>query len=128
MKLQDPVTITPRLLPGIKVGGTYISIEYDRLPGAEGRARYRWYADLPSGKSFSGNDLQSGCGGGSLQFGLESLLDFLIACGESWNYNRENGENSNLFPREVVEWTAENVDELTMAECELTENPEAIVE
>ena len=129
MKLQSPVEITSRLLPGVRVGGATISIDYSRE--RSGRQAYRWYIDLPDGSEHTGDDLSSGVGGGSLQSGLESLLSFLSACGESVNYRDRtgrDGENADLFPAPVAEWAAQNSDELSMLAIELQETPGLISE
>ena len=137
MRIAQPCVITSRLLPGIQIGDGSISIEYaDLLHNAAidgGRQRYRWYLDIPAGE-FSGDDLKSGVGGGSLQSGLESLLSFLSAAGESWAYDIRQGgdgaggENSDLFPPAVAEWAAQNSDELSMAAMEIEEGGEIIAE
>jgi hypothetical protein len=128
-KLQNPVIITPRLMVGVQIDGVFVSIEYagDR----NGRQAYRYHIDLPDGTEHSADDLASGVGGGSLQSGLESLLSFLIACGESWSYQQRTGregENADLFPAAVAEWAAQNQDELPMLAIELEENPGLIEE
>lgn len=131
MTLCSPIIITPRLLPGVQIGKAFVAIQYSRRPGREGRTRYQWFIDLPDGREFAGDDLQSGCCGGSLQNGLESLLSFLGAAAESYRYdmrknihdsNRDGDSNSDLFPAPVVEWAYQNSDELSMLQCELEEN------
>lgn len=122
MKIQSPAIITSRLLPGIRIGDTEISIEIDGETG-EGRTRYRYYIDAPLFK-YSDTDLKSGCGGGDELEGLESLLSFLGACGESYSYTERTGresENANLFPAKVAAWAAENSDALGIASYELHE-------
>ena len=122
--IQAPCMITARLLPGLRVADATISIQYGD-PTKDGRQGYWWWIDLDDGREFSGSDLASGVGGGSLQSGLESLLGFLSACGESFAYDQRRGgngmggENSDLFPPEVAEWAAQNSDELGMAAIEL---------
>jgi len=132
MILTDPVIICPRLLPGVCVNGVYISIEYSPRLGNSGRTRYRYHIDLPGHNgSHTADDLQSGCGGGKLQEGLENLLSLLSACGESHSYSihaGEPGENTELFSLSISEWCAKNSDELSVLECELQENPNAIQE
>jgi hypothetical protein len=120
--------ITPRLTAGVEVGDAWVSIEYSDRAGDEGRDRYQWYVDFKGGREFSGDDLQSGCVGGSLQSGLESLLSFLGAFAESWRHSREDGENSNLFPAEMAEWAMQNSDEIAMLGCWLEESPGLIEE
>jgi len=132
MILHAPAEITPRLLPGVRVNGAFVSIEYSPRPGDRGRTRYRYHIDLPGHKGkYTGDDLQSGRQGGNLQEGLESLLCFLGAYGESVSYHERTeskGENADLFPAHIGEWCAENSDELTMLELELSEAPGAIQE
>ena len=129
--LKSPVGIMPRLLPGVQVGGAFVSIEYADRAGERGRVRYRWYVDLSDGREFTDDDLQSGCGGGSLQGGLESLLSFLGAFAESWRcngYDVNDGENADLFPAGMAEWAQQNSDEIGMLQIELEETPDLIEE
>lgn len=146
MLLKDPVMITARLMPGVKIGDAFVSIEYSDHEGRDGRTRYSWYVDLADGREFSGDDLQSGCGGGSLQAGLESLLSFLGAFAESWQYFIRNGgempvktsaqvkaltfevENMNLFHAGMAEWAMQNSDEISMLAIELEETKDLIDE
>lgn len=127
MTLREPVRISSRLLPGVQVGGAWVQLEYAGET-SEGRQRYKWTIDLPDGSEFSGSDLKSGCGGGSLQSGFESLLSFLGAAAESWRYRGAEGENSDLFPQAVVEWAAQNSDEISLLQLEMSETPGLIDE
>lgn len=116
MKLSEPLLITPRLMPGVRIGDAFISIEYSRRPGRGGRMRYRYYIDAP-GFEHTDDDLQSGAQGGSLVDGLKSLLSFLSACAESRRYGRAHGiqgENADLFPDPIGEWAEANQDEIDM--------------
>lgn len=131
MQLSNPVIITSRLLPGVRLGGATISIDYSSRPGSESRTRYQWYVDLEGGLEFSDDDLQSGCQGGSLRDGLEALLGILAACGESYSYGQRTGrpgENADLFPRPIAEWAAQNSDELSLLAFEIEEAPDCIDE
>ena len=119
MKLQAPFEISARLLPSVRVGTCFISIEFAGET-SDGRARYRYFIDTPDFEH-EGSDLKSGCGGGSLQEGMESLLSFLTAAAESYRYNGMDGENSDLFPEQVTCWACANSDELSMLQCELQE-------
>ena len=113
MIATSPIEITSRLLFGVRIGHTEISITYATLQGKEGRERYRYYID-GGDVSYTSDDLQSGCQGGNLQEGLESLLSFLGACAEG-------GENADLFPPDVAEWAKSNSDEISMLAVELEE-------
>lgn len=131
MQIQTPCLITPRLLPGIRVGDAIISIEYARGHGTS--CRYRWHIDAPVGE-FSGDDLRCyRAPGVGLQDALRTLCNFLAACAESYAYDLRRGgdgmggENSDIFPAPVAAWAHQNKDELDMAGMEL-ETPGLIVE
>ncbi|MDE2020432.1 MAG: hypothetical protein KGJ13_08865 [Patescibacteria group bacterium] len=129
MKLNYPFVISSRLLPAVKVGNGTISIEFAGQT-QDGRTRYRYYIDTPDFE-YSGNDLKSSVGGGSLQKGMEDLLSFLNACAESRQYSRSTprlGENSDLFPDHVGEWAGTYSEEIAMLEYELQESPELITD
>jgi hypothetical protein len=124
LMLHAPAIITARLLPGVKVGDTTISIKIDGQE-SDGRTRYRYYIDGPNW-SYSNDDIRSGCQGGSLQEGLSSLLSFLAAFAEAvWYKERTGGysENAQLFPKRLQSWAVENSDELSMLSIELEETP-----
>lgn len=130
MTLKSPFIITPRLLPGVHIGKAFISIEYDGGT-SDGRIRYRYHIDLPDGSEHTGNDLKSGVGSGNLQSGMESLLSFLAACGESYGFSKRTGregENTDLFPPAVAEWAYQNSDELATLEIEIQETENLIDE
>lgn len=130
MKLNSPFEISSRLLPALRVADATISIDFAKRDGREGRTRYQWYIDTPDFEA-TGNDLQSGCQGGSLQEGMASLLSFLSACGEALNYSDRTGhesDNADLFPRNVAEWAQSHYEELSMLAIELEENKELITD
>ena len=134
MILHQPVVITSRLLPGLHFrtpeGLVQISIEY-RGVTQDHRTRYQWHIDGIGKKSFSGTDLNSGCGGGSLQEGLTSLLSFLTAAAEGFQFEERNpglsSDNADAFPKPVVEWAAQHSDELSMAQLEIEESPTPVM-
>jgi hypothetical protein len=138
MRIEQPLGITSRLMPGFILGNGTVSIGYSSRPGTEGRIRYIYHIDLQADKesadgafSWTADDLQSGCGGGSLQEGLASLCSFLGACAESIQYaSRCQGstENADMFPEPIGEWASQNADELGMLTIELEETPNLIIE
>ncbi len=122
MKIHAPLCITSRLLPGCRIGGVEISIEYAYIKNS--RQAYRYFIDGVTECGFRSTDLQSGARGGTLQKGLETLLGFLGAFAEAVAYQPQTGqelENANLFPAELEDWAIENVDEISMMESELQE-------
>lgn len=125
MKMKSPIIITSRLLAGVAIGEGTISIDYDGVSD-DGRTIYRYYLDAPE-IEYEGNDLRSGAWGGNLQSGLESLLSFMGAASEAWNYG-ENAENYDLFPHDVMEFCSRNADEISMLAIELEETPNIIEE
>src|SRR5262249_32120754 len=105
MILHPPFIITSRLMAGITVGGGYLSIGYSHV-NSQGRIVYDVWIDLPDGQEFHVTDPKSGCGGGDLQGGMESLLSFLSAAAESYAFRLRTGregENEDLFEPAVVE-------------------------
>lgn len=130
LTLKRPFIITPSLMAGLQVNDGFISITYSKQPGDKGRVRYHWQIVIPAGE-FSGDDIQSGCQGGTLQEGMCSLLAFLGACAESFQCYQNSGlhgENKDLFPEDVASWAAQNDDELSMLKCEIEETPNLIEE
>ena len=141
INIKPPLCITSRLRCGCRIGESELSIAYDKWTD-DGRQQYHYWLDLKIDDrriEFYGDDLASGVGGGSLQQGLESLLSFLAACGESYAYamrhNNVGGmidlsstENGELFPENVAEWCYLNSDELGMLAIELEESDNLIEE
>lgn len=134
MKLHPPFIITPRLMAGIRIGDSFVSIGYSNRAGESSgrfqRARYVYHIDTPEWE-FTADDLQSGLFEHSLQSGMKSLLSFLSACSDAMYYNTHRtfpheSENADLFPPHVAEWCYQNSDELSMLQYELSETPNLI--
>lgn len=120
MILHPPTMITARLLPGVRVGNAFVSLEPTCNTDSRGATKWRWYIDIGN-REFQGDDLS---GWGGTQEMLENLLAFLGAAAESF----PNGENADLSPAPVVEWAHQNSDELSMLACELEETKNLIEE
>ena len=119
MKISPPLCITSRLMAGYRFeDGTSISIEYDDVPGDEGRTRYHYYIDLPDGREYERSDLQSGFGRHELQEGLTSLVYFLLGAAEC-TISPAIPEGHSFEEHWVAEWAAENYDELEMLALDL---------
>lgn len=109
------VIISPRLLPGVRVGDAFLSVEPTSEVERGGKPVWRWFVDLADGQSFEGADL---AGWGDASEMLGALVSFLSACGESLGYRERTGregENEDLFPAPVARWANENSDELALA-------------
>jgi len=134
MQLKSPFLITSRLMAGLEIGGATLQLE--RLPHRddENRDVFKWTVDLPDGTEHNGADLRSGYGGCSMQEAFESLLSFLNAAGESFNYAERHGEdgmsgeNSDCFPFAVTQWASGHTDLIDMTAMELQETEGLIVE
>lgn len=127
MVLHSPTAITARLLPGVKIGDAWISIE---PTGREKAGRIVWtmYIDFADGTEFSCNDLSTFRH--DTQNALASCLSFLSACGEGYGYQLRTGresDNADMFPANVAEWAYQNSDELSMLSMELEET-EGLIE
>lgn len=112
--MRSHVAISPRLLPGVRVAGAWISIEPTRRANRDGKPCWKWYVDLPDGSEHEGADLHGLGDAGEM---LATLIGFLGACGESVAYGRRTGrkgENADLFPAPVAEWADGASDELAM--------------
>lgn len=111
-----------------QINGANISLWASKKKNAERRVIFGYEISLESGYKYHSSDLKSGCQGGNLKEGMGSLLSFLSAAGESFNYAERKGldgmegENSEMFPREITEWASNNCDELTMAGMEIKES------
>lgn len=105
--------------------GATVSVHRDG-PDWEGRTAYTYeMVGVTSDGTFhhTGHDLRTGVG---VDHGpgemLATLLSFLTACAESISWiPGGDGENADLFPRDVAEWAAQHYDELTMLALEIEE-------
>lgn len=128
LRLTDPVIITPRLLPGVRVGDGFVSVQRHARLRVDGRHVFSYFIDLPSGEH-SGDDLSSPRP--SLQEALATTLSFLSAAGEGVEYEQRTGresDNARLFEPPVGEWAAQHSDELSMLANELDETDGLIEE
>ena len=108
MLLNDPFFIGPRLLPALKVGDGTLSLASASW-NDERRLEFGFYLDTPDFEYFD-DRMQSGCGGCEMVEAFENFLGFLEAAVESYQFEQRypdvKGENTDLFPRHVVEWAA----------------------
>lgn len=113
MLLRPPMEISARLLPAVRIGDSWISLDY------RGDREFKWYIDTPIGE-FSGTDFRGPACGDMDDFirkSMESFLGFLDAFVEAIEYTRRTGresENADLFPAELTDWAVENRDEILL--------------
>ncbi len=118
MKITQPLTITPRLLPGICIDSVWLSVDYscEELPN---RTQYVFYIDY-KGKEFC-------CTGAApkdhgLQKGLELLLDYLGDFGiavRHYNAIAYKFEAYEYFPEDLADWAVKNSTEIYDLQCRL---------
>lgn len=115
--VPSPLFISGRLMAAYAVpnSGTFHVHAFER--DGEGRVHYRYVIEDANGNELeSGADLRSGVGD-PVDYPriMATLLSFLCAAAES----HPDGENSNLFEPNTVEWAELNSDELSMAALEI---------
>jgi hypothetical protein len=116
--MKNPLIKTARGLSGLRIADLEVSI---RKIGEEpnGKPRWEYFLDRDGKPFHHGTDL---AGWGSTAGTLLSLLHFLSAAGESTNYERrtgQQGDHSDLFPKEVSEWADTYDSELHLAVLDL---------
>ncbi len=129
MKLHAPFEISARLMPAVRIAGATLSLNLSGRQTSDGRDVYVCWIDLPDGSEHEITDLRSGCQGGSVQEGMGALLSFLSAAAESRQYRERTGrkgENEDLFPAPVVDWAADNSDEISLIASEIEETPDLV--
>ena len=117
MKIKNPCIITPRLLTGVQIDKTFISIDY--MQKQDFRFYYAYWIDLPNGYTYSAADISSPRA--SLQEALCTLLSFLSAFAEAEACDYEDSENRGMFPEELTGFATQNSDEISMLAIELEE-------
>ena len=114
VQLKLPLIITPRLLPGVKIGDSFLSIKFHhQLKKYNSRYYYNYYIDTPSFEH-SAHDISTH--NYDIQEALLTLLSFLSAAAESY-YSTLVGrfsDNRDLFPENVMEWAYLNSDEISI--------------
>lgn len=123
LTLHPPFVITPRLAVGLQFdGGACLSLMSTAIAKEGETALGRRHVatmvlDLPDGTEYVDDRMQSGCGGfGGVVAVFETFLSFLLAAVESYEFEQRypgrEGENTELFPRHIVEWASENKDDI----------------
>lgn len=128
MKIEQPFSISSRLLPALEFHGAVLQIK-PHARDDERRPVWHWIVDL-NGKTYEGTDLRGGVGDAHYTWeGFKALIGFLSAAAESYNTAERSGadgmtgECANLFPREVTAWAATYSDELAGLSHEMENGP-----
>lgn len=124
IELHQPMMITARLLPGVRVGdNSYISVKHVGYTD-DNRERWEYHIDTPDWE-FSANDFASGVRGKmDPEEVVEALISFLCAAAERYRYDMLSKpvyihEEDHLFPLHVTEWAYMNDSELQSLQCDL---------
>lgn len=130
MQLHEPFIIGPRLLPALKIGDAFLSLDgmtESRVAfGSRQMRRHHPVFILDIGAdSYEIDDVSSGAGGfRSVVDPFEALLSFMSACAESIHYRERTGmggDNADLFEPAVAQWCADNASEIEGAQCDITD-------
>jgi len=114
-----PAYRVPHAIVSTDDGHTIFGV-YTKGRDWEGRVVWNWQVEAHGIGHFTGSGLCSGVGAEpDPREGLDSLLVFASAAGESW----PDGENADLFPPALAEHFASISDDLAMLAMEV--NPEA---
>lgn len=116
MTLRAPFSISARLLPAIRIGEGAEAVTLSAGPAS-------WFLDGPFGEH-EVTDYRP-ARGADLVSAFEGLLSFMSAAASSFQYAERRGkdgmegENADLFPREVTEALAQISSELECVQCDL---------
>ena len=121
--LKPPFIIGSTLSPALKIGGSTLHLTDVQL-AEQGRDQATFLLVTPEFE-YQDDQLRSGTGGFQSTVGIfESFLGFMQAACEAAEYEERTGydsENSDLFPRHVVEWALLNKCELDYTHMEITD-------
>lgn len=125
VKLQHPFMITPRLLPGVRVGMATISIQSLDRRDQDGRPEWAWFVDFLD-ESFEGNQLWGACHAPfEVRQAMRDLLAFLGAFASAENPDDDLWD---LFPDGLRTWARYNDSEFGYLEALLNDQPYLITQ
>ena len=123
MKLHSPFIIGSALSPALKIGDSTLHLTDVQL-AEQGRDQATFLLVTPEFE-YVDDQLRSGVGGFQSTVSIfESFLGFMQAACESAEYEERTGyqsENSDLFPKHIVEWALEHKEAIDTAICEITD-------
>ena len=123
MKIKSPFIIGSALSPALKIGDSTLHLT-DVQVAEEGRDRATFLLVTPEFE-YEDDQLRSGVGGFLGTVGIfESFLGFMQAAVESADYEERTGrigENTDLFPRHIVEWAMDHRYEIQDVMSDITD-------
>ena len=115
LTLRPPLAISPRLLPGVDIDGTWVQLDTQT-----------WTIIIDhEGREYIEDDFRPGMlpadPSEAVRSAMGSVLSFLGAFAESVNprLGDDLGENAHLFHADLREWAYLNEDEIAMAGFDL---------
>lgn len=132
--LTAPLTISARLLPGIRISDAHNSawISVEPVTITDGRVSWSVYIDTSDhGELYVGpSDVSTGAqwraDGDGAREAISCVLTFLSAEAEAYVYHfmrrGDSPPDGWIFNATVAEWAYSMADEIDMAECELQED------
>lgn len=116
MTLAQPMIITSRLLPGVKIGKDTLSFDYCLITKS-------WKVILDKGEKPFKSYTQTGLNGtfSDIREVAENWIAFMTACAESVKYYGKDGENSDLFSGYFRQWIVKNQSALEYLQFELSD-------
>ena len=119
MILHPPFKISARLLPALQIGDAWLSWN-----------NFEFFLDRPGEPEYVIDDFRPGLGA-QPQECFAAILSFMDAAAESRQYRERTGrkgENEDLFPPHIVDWIADNVNEIACLRLEIEESEKELIE
>lgn len=122
--LKPPFIITSTLSPGLKIGDSVLHLLDASEVTEDNRDRATFLLVTPT-FDYEESGLSSGVGGfhNTVEV-FEMFLSFLLAAVESAEFEQRTGlegENTDLFPKHVVEWAMDHKFDLEGLQLEITD-------
>ena len=119
MILHPPFAISARLLPALRIGDAWLSWD--------GRV---FFLDRSEQPEYVIDYFRPGFGAQPQQC-FAAVMSFMDAAAESRQYRERTGrkcENEDLFPPHIVDWIADNVNEIACLRLEIEESEKELIE
>ena len=124
MILHEPFEISTRLLPALQIGNAWLSWN-----------NFEFFLDRPGEPEYVIDDFRPGLGA-QPQECFAAILSFMDAAAESRKYRERTwwplgvafDSNEDLFPPHIVDWIADNVNEIACLRLEIEESEKELIE